>query len=361
MKKIISIHIVMFLIFNSVVQAPPVEGDQIEGHVKESAVESNESITRNAIEAESYAKSDAPQPFESHNREAAISIRHVLRVDNPESGGLALGDVPKSTGSIQTTGGFKVHVAVNKEGKATKTIITHPTAWLGLSKPETTIVHKSDGTHVVTVTDQGILGIFSKPAKQIIVADENGSVHVGTADRKTNTIKAVEYDTQGQQQSVTIRDRTSDIFGAKKATKTTSDGTVLEEITMKDGSSKTNILYKNKTSINVVKQADGTQSVTTKDYQPTESDADDLQKGIMTPGSILAAKQAIGITDLSSDNLTDKDIKTAYRKSSLKYHPDKSAGKSADVIAENSNKFTAAKNAQDLLLQRTNTASSTAA
>jgi|GEM_PF-1375140 len=387
MKKIVSIQMtVMLVICHVLLQAPPEVQENFEQESAKSS--SRNDAERNFTARQATAVKSNVNTVQNNQQpeRTAVSKNNTVTADARHTGGISFVAKPMTERIVNKDGSTtettqrpddSIHQITRRTDGSTEEIVMHPDD----SSVETTTHANGTKIEVQTHADGTIITTRQNPdssmhqitkntdgsTEEVLVGSDNSSVETTT---KLNGIKIEVVkgsDGKNLKKTTTKNDGTTSVEtrdasrGTKTKVTTAPDGTISEAVTMKDGSSKTNILYKNKTSINVVKQADGTQSVTTKDYQPTEGDADDLQKGNMTPGSILAAKQAIGITDLSSDNLTDKDIKTAYRKSSLKYHPDKSAGKSADEVAVNSNKFTAAKNAQDLLLQRTNTASSTAA
>jgi len=231
-------------------------------------------------EAETYSiKSESSAPIQDHNAAVVRSINHVLSVHSPNSGGLKLNDIQKSTVSLTTaTGdtmlskgvskpiesqdGTKVQVTVNDQGKITSSTITHPTKWLGLSKPETTIIHNSDGTHTATTTNNGLLGrLFSDPITKTINTAQDGSLEVKSADKNTTT--SVKYDTQGQEQSSTKYNETGKALFTKSVPDENGTVTVVHANDPTqynyhaDGSIETNKINENKEAEHSLYDKDG--------------------------------------------------------------------------------------------------------
>lgn len=164
---------------------------------------------------------------QDHNTAAVTAMNRALKSNNPQDGGLTLGNFNKGTvtpgfggeeavmkisnQSVSTKVYSKVDVTVNSDGRIKSTTITHPTSLFGLSKPVTTIEHGENGVHTVTTKETGLFSWFSKPVTKTIIHNPVDKTVVETNDETShsyNNNKDVSHHTLNAQGDII----SSDVF-----------------------------------------------------------------------------------------------------------------------------------------------------
>jgi len=325
----------------------PVEKPTTANAVNKPANEGGIAIPKSAVSKEPVQVTNADQP----EQEDPLKIEKIKNDD---------GTITKKA---TYANGDTLEVTKMSDGSSLKLLIKAD------QSRETTTTNVDDGTTTVEKTSSD--GI----RKEEVTTNKSGDV---IHSKKTTSKSITETTISGVKPNQTTIVKTENLEDLSVMENTTySDGTKIKSKTNQDGSSRTLVTSPDGSKIDTIIDADGSAHVTTTDvngqkseptfhyagkatdkdiakidpatYDPTATDLDNIEKEILTPSSVLAAKRILGIQIKDNNDLTVADVNTAYRSLSKQTHSDKQVGKTSQSSQYDQSTVNAAKN---LLLRR---------